>query len=286
MIDFDALRNSEFSWRSALSLCHASQLAYQNSDTVTTQATAWGFEDVTGFEADDTQAFFASRDSVAVLSFRGTESFGDWITNIQLVTDDRPYGRVHHGFFEAFEEVKEQIQSKLSDHALTHLYFTGHSLGGALATVALSEFANADIPHLGGYTYGQPRTGKTDFRNNFDQKHKSVFFRVFNKKDIVPRVPPGYRHVGTRKGLSDDGLLEAIDMESVDADAPPVTEEEFSRLQEGIDSLMATIQAEEEGLESLPLADETLEGFLPGVKAHDLNLYIERLQALAEDEET
>lgn len=284
MIDFDALTNTQFSWRSALSLCHASKLAYEESGTVTAQATAWGFEDVRPFEADDTQGFLASLGSLGVLSFRGTESFGDWITNIQLVTTDRPYGRVHHGFFEAFEEVQGEIDAMLSDSAFTHLYITGHSLGGALATVALSEFASVDIAHLGGYTFGQPRTGKSDFRNSFDDKHKSVFFRVFNKKDIVPRVPPGYRHVGTGKGLSADGLLESVGMESIDADAPEFTEEEFASLREGISSLMAAIEAEEEGREAPPLADEALEGFMPGVKSHDLDLYIERLRELAEDE--
>ena len=67
-------------------------------------------------------------------------------------------------------------------------------------------------------------------------------------------------------------------------DLEPLDEAEFEALQEGIDSVVARVQAEEEGLESVPMVDETLEGFLPGVKAHDLDLYIERLQELADDE--
>lgn len=284
MIDFDALQSGGFSWRSALSLCHASKLAYADAGTVTSQASAWGFETIATFEADDTQGFYGSKGNIGVLVFRGTESFGDWISNIQIVTKTRPYGRVHSGFYKAYREVRPQVNDILSGENLIQLYCSGHSLGGALATVAICELNDIDVPNLGGYTYGQPRTGKSDFRNKFNTSHAHSFFRIFNKKDIVPRVPPGYRHVQTSKGLTDDGLLEGVGLEALDADAPPLDMDEFETLQEGIDSVLARAHAEEEGLESVPAIDESLEGFLPGVKAHDLDLYIERLQDLAEDE--
>ena len=284
MIDFEALQTGGFSWRSALSLCHASKLAYADAATVTQQATDWGFERVSTFEADDTQGFYAATGNVGVLVFRGTESFGDWISNIQIVTKDRPYGRVHSGFYKAYREVRSRVNDILDGENLIRLYCAGHSLGGALATVAICELNDIDVPNLGGYSYGQPRTGKSDFRNKFNQSHAHSFFRIFNKNDIVPRVPPGYRHVETRKGLTDDGLLEAVGGEEIVLDAEPLDKAEFEALQEGIDSVMARVQAEEEGLESVPMVDETLEGFLPGVKAHDLDLYIERLQELADDE--
>lgn len=286
MIDFDALSRTEFSWRSALSLCHASQLVYEGPATVVETARAWGFDDVKTFESDDTQAFFADKGQIAVVSYRGTESFGDWITNIQLITEERDYGDVHGGFFDAFKEVDREVRAAIDGGGYSHLYVTGHSLGGALATIALIEYAGMGIQNKVGYTYGQPRTGKSNFRRSFDEAHAANFYRVFNKKDIVPRVPPGFRHVGTAKRLTEDGGLESVGLEAADDAAPEITEKEFSVLQDGIESLVAAAQAaaqaEADGLESVPLADEALEGFLPGVKAHALDLYIERLEALAE----
>ncbi len=73
---------------------------------------------------------------------------------------------------------------------LLNIHCVGHSLGGALATLAanwLKSFpeVNAKV-HL--YTFGAPRVGGKSFSMNATQRLDSIF-RCVNGADPVPKVP-------------------------------------------------------------------------------------------------
>lgn len=76
------------------------------------------------------------------------------------------------------------------------IVFTGHSLGGAVATVAAAKARKlgyaADL-----YVYGSPRIGNEAFaRFVTDQPGRN--YRVTHTTDPVPRIPPiflGFRHI-------------------------------------------------------------------------------------------
>jgi triacylglycerol lipase len=91
------------------------------------------------------------------------------------------------------------------------LWFTGHSLGAALATLAVAKLRyEEDKPVYGLYTFGQPRTGDRNFERTFNQDFKPRAFRFVNNNDVVPRVPPRelrYSHVGTFLCFDADGKL-------------------------------------------------------------------------------
>lgn len=75
------------------------------------------------------------------------------------------------------------------------LYVTGHSLGGAMATICASRLSAQGMNVEGLYTYGSPRVGDGEFVANLKVNH----FRFVNNNDAVPKVPPqvfGYRHHG------------------------------------------------------------------------------------------
>ena len=146
----------------------------------------------------DTQGFVATRSGdsgpgLAVASFRGTESLCDWKTNIDLkaapVTSrksDSPriLGKVHAGFNEAFLSVEAQIDRVLDGCEHLPLYLTGHSLGGALATLATWHLAGDRLAAC--YTFGAPRVGDNQLLNRF----RTPIFRIVNGADPVPLVPP------------------------------------------------------------------------------------------------
>src|SRR5262249_24026820 len=82
-------------------------------------------------------------------------------------------------------------------HPSSEICFTGHSLGAALATLALSRF-NGGQASL--YTVGSPRVGNARFCERVLQKSGNQVFRFVNNNDLVTHVPikaPFYDH-GTR----------------------------------------------------------------------------------------
>lgn len=98
-----------------------------------------------------------------------------------------PEVKVHSGFWEAFQHVKDDIVQCLDLPANKKLpvYIAGHSLGGALAVVATYCLTSDRIAAC--YTFGGPRVGNLQF----GQSIRPPVYRVVNSSDIVTRVPPG-----------------------------------------------------------------------------------------------
>jgi triacylglycerol lipase len=81
-----------------------------------------------------------------------------------------------------------------------NVWFTGHSLGAALTTLAMgnASYANANL-----VTFGSPRVGNANFRDSFFCRLRQVEKVPFLKRyvhgdDIVPEVPlesMGYVHI-------------------------------------------------------------------------------------------
>ncbi|KAG8457562.1 hypothetical protein KFE25_003716 [Diacronema lutheri] len=88
------------------------------------------------------------------------------------------------------------------------LYCTGHSLGGALATVAALELAQSEglpLRHVGVYSFGSPRVGNAELCARVDRAVPEAF-RVVNGQDAVPRLPRGAAAALARGALG--GILD------------------------------------------------------------------------------
>ena len=175
---------------------------------------AGGFElvGVLSDHATDTQGFIAVRRAgdemdMAVVSFRGTENVQDWMTNLQysmapadslLPAANESAARVHRGFRDAFVSVKDQIDRYLPCVGGLPVFITGHSLGGALATLGTAHLSGWGLAAC--YTFGAPRVGNRAFIRSW----RTPVYRVVNPGDSVPHVPTllrGYRHAGDRRRL-------------------------------------------------------------------------------------
>ncbi len=143
------------------------------------------------FDVHGTQAILVTTDNFIALAFRGTETTS--IRDIKTDLDARGTncvsgGRVHAGFNEAFNKVLAPIQQKLDEpqYADKPLLITGHSLGGALATIAAKR-----LTHKGKvaacYTFGSPRVGDEVWVSGL----KTPVYRVVNAADCVTMLPPG-----------------------------------------------------------------------------------------------
>jgi triacylglycerol lipase len=149
-----------------------------------------GLRELQFFDAGSTQAGLIAGDGFAVLVFRGTADLRDWLTNLRVAPVPwQRGGRVHEGFARGLAYVWRDVEPALRRLDVP-AFVAGHSLGGALATVAAAqhEFAAA-------YTFGAPRVGDAAFWRTL----RCPLYRVVNGKDVVPTVPPrrlGYAHGG------------------------------------------------------------------------------------------
>ena len=136
-----------------------------------------------------TQAYVACNDSFAVLAFRGTEA--DRMKDIKAdakatQTTCSTGGRVHSGFKEQYDDVAVQVEMVLDREEVKGkpLFITGHSLGGAVATIATRRL-NAERQIAACYTYGSPRVGTEEWVAQI----KTPIYRIVNSADPIPTVP-------------------------------------------------------------------------------------------------
>lgn len=210
--DFDA-RTRNYSRINAYWLGRASQIAYEPFDGARQELENWGLTEFQPIESKDTetQAFIAGNGDMLLLSFRGTErALKDWLTDFDAAFVNGPRGMVHEGFQIALGSVWREIWNYLAEQRRGRaLWVTGHSLGAALAALAVAKLRfERDEPVNGLYTFGQPRTGNRDFASSFDADFGGQTFRYVNNNDIVARVPTrasGYSHVGTFKYFDKNG---------------------------------------------------------------------------------
>jgi triacylglycerol lipase len=196
----------------AITLAHVSATAYAKSDQIQKWALASSFGHATVFDRGNVQGFFCMKDRIAVLAFRGTSNFGQWIRDARFYTKSHPWGMVHAGFRDGVIAVEPDLAALDGFVASAeHFWITGHSLGGALALIAAARYRMRGLnPKV--YTYGQPRVGLGRFADRFALELPGRLHRLINQNDIGPRIPPGllYRHTGTAKRIVRPGVLELL----------------------------------------------------------------------------
>lgn len=157
-------------------------------------------------EETDTQGMLVQRDVdpvYAVLVFRGTEQrLKDFLTDLRVGTDalvGDDYA-VHEGFRQSLESVWQDVDRALSGLSCP-VFYTGHSLGGALATLAAARRRPRGL-----YTFGSPRVGNQAFVRSLGDV---PVFRVVDDWDAVAVLPPealGFEHVGELIDLSEPSV--------------------------------------------------------------------------------
>lgn len=177
-----------------------------------------GFRLTARFEnkGTDTQGVFGEAfDDALVIGFRGSEETGlwDWITDLKFIQQVYPYGekkdsqiRVHNGFISAYKSVREAIHTQVKQTKHPRVICTGHSLGGALATLcALDVQYNFPDKQVSCYSYGSPKVGNDYFAKSYNERVPHTY-RFVNSADTVPELPPGrYEHVGVLHHVGQTG---------------------------------------------------------------------------------
>ncbi|WP_433544535.1 lipase family protein (plasmid) [Streptomyces sp. CA-294286] len=206
-------------------LAKTSALAYQDKAAIEQQSRAWGFDEVRHHETrfrppfplQDTQSYTAASEHMIITAFRGTEpvQIKDWLSDATTPPRSGPGGTgyVHHGFAAALESIYPEVKDAVATCRTNGqtVWFTGHSLGGALAMLAGARMY-LEEPRLaadGVYTYGQPRTCDRLLAAAYNKGYKNRMYRFVNNNDIVPQMPPesAYTHVSALRYIDSRGKL-------------------------------------------------------------------------------
>jgi pimeloyl-ACP methyl ester carboxylesterase len=166
------------------------------------------------FSGSGTVCYLATCASFAIVTFRGTQP-DDWkdiFSDILLKAKPWDVGHAHQGFGKALEPIWKPLEAALNLLKDRPVWFTGHSLGGALATLA----AFRRRQHPGGvYTFGSPRVGNGVFAGNFDGAYLERSVRYVNDHDAVTHVPSEivafphgrYTHISHLRWINKDGQV-------------------------------------------------------------------------------
>ncbi|KAF9482264.1 alpha/beta-hydrolase [Pholiota conissans] len=171
---------------------------------------------VKSFDISATQGFVVRDDSrkEIIVAFRGTLEIADAFVDLQILftplksTGLSGFGdaQVHTGFLFAYNVVASTVLSTVKAQAAAYpsykIIATGHSLGGATASLAAvsikSALPNATVKL---YTYGQPRVGNAAFATYVENLiGTDNIFRAVHTYDGVPTIlfkVLGYRHFAT-----------------------------------------------------------------------------------------
>lgn len=141
-----------------------------------------------------------------LIGFRGTISgIKQWASNLDVKYTKwyNGNGKVHSGFYDRFNEIKTPTITflKKAQEELPNgdLIISGHSMGGAVATLFASYLKELNIHPRFVYTYGSPRVGDKTFAKYVNNQFGDHLIRVMNDWDMITDLPPlafGYRHIG------------------------------------------------------------------------------------------
>jgi len=141
------------------------------------------------------------------LAFRGTEptKFNDVMADLKVVRNTAlAGGKVHSGFQDELNELWVDCLKELEHNSQLKkpkkVFFTGHSLGAAMATIAATRHEAECL-----YTFGSPKVGGPNFVKHIKCPHQ----RFVNNNDIVTKVPPsilGFVHCGEERYFNAYGL--------------------------------------------------------------------------------
>jgi len=202
-----SIEEMNFKERSLL-FANLASIAYSNIKDATKQAKKLGFTTTEFYEKDGAQAYRFMNKYDLVIACRGTQpsEFNDIKADLQaLPVMAETVSRVHRGFKAEVDELWPMILEDIDRKANAgkKLWFCGHSLGAAMATIMASRCHLYEeiqqVEEL--YTFGSPRVGWKKYCNSLNIIHH----RWKNNNDIVTTVPlaiMGYVHHGTQHYLN------------------------------------------------------------------------------------
>lgn len=202
--DFNRLWEINRAWV----LANLAHTAYHREKTIRELVIRLGTTNCHVYEQGGAQAFLAVWSDKAVVSFRGTQAtdLNDIIADALPVPAAYGSATVHLGFLRELDKIWPQIESDLKKEIGAFpkgipVWATGHSLGGALATLAGMRYTFKEV-----ITFGEPPIGRDIEKMFLGKRH----LRYVNGEDPICSLPEIYLYyfgkpimISDTSGISD-----------------------------------------------------------------------------------
>jgi triacylglycerol lipase len=202
---------TNFSLVNAFGCARVSSLAYKDANERKRTAKEWGFYKFSDFTRGPHFGILLGNEDMILVAFRGTDELADWKSNLNIFFKRSPLGWVHRGFMKATELFWPELPQRISEFRDRNqdIWITGHSLGGALAVLAVAKLLDKYGLHIRGlYTFGQPPVGTLRFGMKLKEKFSNRYFRFVNQTDAVSDLPIFFRyHTGEVRYFDTIGSL-------------------------------------------------------------------------------
>lgn len=189
------------------------QAVYQPDPLIELQTEDPKFISAQSFSHNSAQSAVIEHENYLCMAFRGTDQIADWLDNINVFTEADGAGKFHRGFLRSVDDIWHDMWA----HYLTlfrdkprPLFLTGHSLGGAMASIVAARLTRQDQPFVSCYTFGQPRAMTLETSELISVLAGKRMYRFQNNNDLVTRIPTrsmGYSHVGQFLYIDEEGAI-------------------------------------------------------------------------------
>jgi pimeloyl-ACP methyl ester carboxylesterase len=137
-----------------------------------------------------------------VLAFEGSQDNRDLLIDLQIAQlvpyKHYPDAKVHSGFWKSYLAIADEVHKLLNIHNVKNLFVTGHSLGGALATIAsLDIVEELGIKNVSMVSLGAPRVGNAGYADLYASMLNN-YYRITHASDPVVHLPYmylNYKHI-------------------------------------------------------------------------------------------
>lgn len=189
-----------------------SELAYKGIEAFANA----GYTEITEYRDDETgtDAFIVEDKDCIYVVFAGTNESVDIRTDVRFLKK-KAFSKfsLHRGFWEAWNSVSVRVATDVMQRALDRQHsglpkkvgvYCGHSLGGALATIAAATHAPDFC-----ITFGAPAVGGRKFAKHIAELSTTTIRYVYDA-DPVPhllRWNPWYRQAGELRFIDNEGTI-------------------------------------------------------------------------------
>lgn len=146
------------------------------------------------FENGQVSGTLNTINNVQYLAFTGSENLFNWLSNLYFLKVRRGWfeGKAHKGFVDSFEKIRAHAVERL-DPALP-VVVTGHSLGGAMASLMVYYLKHLGYSVVACVTVGKPRVGNQAYKDGYIALGVESLRIVLERDPVVTTPRIGFVH--------------------------------------------------------------------------------------------